>query len=138
MRKTLETYPNLVKEFDFKKNSPFTPKDFSFSSGKKIWWKCSKEHEWKTVIHSRTSKNSRNCPYCSGRKVSKENSLKFLFPEVSKEWHPTKNENLTPEDVTKSSNKKVWWKCSKEHEWINTINLRTRGSKCPICKKISS
>ena len=131
MRKTLESYPNLVKEFDFKKNSPLTPKDFSFSSGKKIWWKCLKKHEWISSISNR--KNGNNCPYCKGRKVSKENNLKFLFPEVAKEWHPTKNENLTPEDVTRGSKKKVWWKCSKEHEWIAIIDSRTRGGNCPYC-----
>ena len=99
---------------------------------------CSKKHEWKTAIASRPSKNGRNCHYCSGQRVGKENNLKFLFPEVAKEWHPTKNGNLTPEDVTKYSNKKVWWKCLKEHEWTAIINLRTRGGKCPECKKISS
>jgi len=131
MRKTLESYPNLVKEFDFKKNTPLTPKDFSFSSGKKVWWKCSKKHEWISSISNR--KNGNNCPYCKGRKVSKENNLKFLFPAVAKEWHPTKNGNLTPEDVTRGSKKKVWWKCSKEHEWIAVIDSRTRGGNCPYC-----
>lgn len=45
MRKTLESYPNLVKEFDFKKNLSFTPKDFTYTSNKKVWWKCIKGYE---------------------------------------------------------------------------------------------
>jgi hypothetical protein len=128
----------FIKEWNYKKNFPLTPESFTKFSGEKVWWICPKKHEWKTVIASRTSKNGHNCPYCSGQKVSKENNLKFLFPKVAEEWHPIKNGNLTPEDVTKYSNKKVWWKCLKEHEWIAIINLRTRGSKCPKCKKISS
>ena len=136
MRKTLESYPNLVKEFDFKKNTPFTPKDFSFGSEKKICWKCIKGHEWDARVHHRTY--GKNCPFCSGKKVSKENNLEFLFPEIAKEWHPTKNSNLKPEDVTKGSNKKVWWKCIKGHEWKTFIYSRTSGRNCPKCSGGSS
>jgi hypothetical protein len=131
MRKTLEDYPNLVKEFDFKKNTPFTPKDFAYASNKKVWWKCIKSHEWKTKVSDRT--DGKNCLYCSGKKVSKENNLKLLFPDVAKEWHPTRNNNLKPEDVTKASNKKVWWKCIKGHEWLTAVASRTIGNKCPYC-----
>jgi len=48
------------------------------------------------------------------------------YPELVKEWHPTKNGNLTPEQVTFGSDKKVWWKCSKEqsHEWKAQIKNR--------------
>ena len=37
--------------------------------------------------------------------------------ELAKEWHPTKNGSLTPADLTLGSNKRVWWICSKGHEW---------------------
>ena len=131
MRKTLEDYPNLVKEFDLKKNVPLTPKDFTYASNKNVWWKCIKGHEWKTTINNRT--HGTNCPYCSGKKVSKENNLKFLFPDIAKEWHPTKNNKLKPEDVTKHSGKRVWWLCLKGHEWKTSVNNRSRGTNCPHC-----
>ena len=131
MRKTLEDYPNLVKEFDFKKNTPFTPKDFAYASNKKVWWKCIKSHEWKTKVSDRT--DGKNCLYCSGKKVSKENNLKLLFPDVAKEWNFAKNGNLKPEDVTKASGKKVWWKCIKGHEWLSIVSNRIRGTNCPHC-----
>jgi hypothetical protein len=54
---------------------------------------------------------SHNCPYCLNKKASKENNLKFLFPKIAEEWHPTKNGNLKPENFVKGSGKKVWWKC---------------------------
>jgi hypothetical protein len=59
--------------------------------------------------------------------------VKILFPRVAKEWHPTKNRNLTPEEVTKSSNKKVWWLCLKGHQWKTSVNSRSRGTNCPHC-----
>ena len=40
-------------------------------------------------------------------------SLAETHPEVAKQWHPTKNGDLTPYDVTKGMNKKVWEKCRK-------------------------
>ena len=37
---------------------------------------------------------------------NKPNNLVLTYPELSQEWHPTKNEFLTPQDVTFGSNKK--------------------------------
>jgi len=48
-------------------------------------------------------------------------SLADLFPAVAAQWHPTKNGDLTPWDVTKGSNKKRWWQCSvaDDHQWTD-------------------
>jgi hypothetical protein len=32
-----------------------------------------------------------------------------LKPEIAEIGHPTKNQGLSPNNVTKSSGKKVWW-----------------------------
>ena len=34
---------------------------------------------------------------------------------------------------TANSNKKVWWKCIKGHEWEAIIANRNKGKKCPYC-----
>ena len=127
-------FPNIAKEWHPTKNSNLKAKDVTKSSGKKVWWLCPKKHEYITAVGHRTS--GKNCPYCSGHKTSKENNLKFLFPNLAKEWHPTKNEKLRPEDVTKRSGKKVWWLCSKGHKWLSIIASRTdkkKPSGCPYC-----
>ena len=67
---------------------------------------------------------------------NKKKSLAETHPEVAKQWHPTKNGDLTPEDVTKGSKKRLWWKCDKgdDHEWISSIGNRTiHKSTCPFC-----
>ena len=53
-------------------------------------------------------------------------------PNLVKEFHPTKNGNLTAENFSYKSGKKVWWKCSKdeEHEWIVSIANRSNGNNC--------
>ncbi|MBQ6676700.1 MAG: zinc-ribbon domain-containing protein, partial [Clostridia bacterium] len=61
-------------------------------------------------------------------------SLKSEYPEIAKEWHPTKNGDLSPEKVKPKSNKVVWWLCPKGHEYEQTIDKRTsRGYGCSYC-----
>ena len=68
-------------------------------------------------------------------KVTPEYNLAVIHPKVAKEWHPTKNKLLTPKDVTPGSHNKVWWQCSKKHEWETIVKERSRGSGCPECYK---
>ena len=136
-----ETNPELAEQWHPTKNGDLTPFDFTAGSNKKVWWKCEKgtDHEWFSVIYSRAKKRGNSCPICSNQKVVKSNSLFSTHPEIAKQWHPTKNGNLTPYDVLKGSTKKVWWKCEKgtDHEWLGSLRGKTL-ERCPICngKKI--
>jgi hypothetical protein len=69
-------------------------------------------------------------------KATKEYNLSILKPSLVKEWHPTKNVQLKPYDVTPGSGKRVWWICQKGHEWQAVIYSRSRGSGCPYCCKL--
>ncbi|MFA7101153.1 MAG: zinc-ribbon domain-containing protein, partial [Bacilli bacterium] len=55
--------------------------------------------------------------------------------ELMKEWNWDKNQanGVSPDTLTCGSGKKVWWKCSKGHEWQASIYSRTYGVGCPIC-----
>lgn len=55
--------------------------------------------------------------------------------KLCKEWHPTKNGNLSPAEFTFGSNEKVWWKCSKcSHSWCARVEDRAiKESGCPAC-----
>lgn len=61
------------------------------------------------------------------------NSLINYNPELAKEWHPTKNGELTPDKISYGSDKKVWWIGKCGHEWKTKVNLRNNGSQCPYC-----
>ena len=65
-------------------------------------------------------------------RVSPEYNLKYLYPEIAKEWDYKKNE-LDPENYTPYSTQVVWWKCSNSHEWQAKIQTRTKGSGCRRC-----
>ena len=124
--------PELVKEWHPTKNGDLSPFDVSYGSGKKVWWICSKGHEWEAVICNRVI--GRGCPVCTGKRtLVGYNDLFTLRPDIAKQWHTTKNNNLTPQDVTVKSNKKVWWKCEQGHEWQAIVADRTSGKGCPIC-----
>lgn len=80
-------------------------------------------------------KSGRGCGVCDGKQVQRGvNDLATIHPHLAKEWHPTKNGELMPHDVTQGSHKKVWWKCNKGHEWQVNIHNRTGGGNgCPYC-----
>lgn len=123
--------PEVAKEWNYKKNRNLKPEDFTFCSGIKVWWTCPKGHIYQARISAR--KNGNGCSYCAGKKVSKENSLKSVKPELARQWNYDRNGNLTPENVTARSAKKVWWKCKKGHEWKVSIDTRYAGYGCPYC-----
>jgi hypothetical protein len=125
------TKPQLAKEWHPTKNGSLTPGKVSVSSNKKAWWVCSKGHEWKATINSRSS--GRGCPFCSGNVVCNETCLQTANPGLAQEWHPTRNGTLTPLDVTPGSGKKVWWICRIGHEWQAVIKSRNSGIRCPYC-----
>jgi predicted RNA-binding Zn-ribbon protein involved in translation (DUF1610 family) len=131
----LETrYPEVAKQWHPTRNEDKTPKDFTYSSNKKVWWLCPDcGDDWKAQITNRTLGNSKRCRDC-GHKISAEkrsipetgNSLLEMCPQVSKEWHPTKNGDLEPSMVFPRSSKLAWWVCGDcKHEWNSVIAQRT-------------
>ena len=129
--------PVLAQEWNYEKNGNLKPESFFSNSGKKVWWKCDKKHEWQASIYSRN--NGNGCPYCSNKKLLQGyNDLQTINTALASEWNYEKNEGLIPLDVMFNSNKKVWWKCKKGHEWQAAITHRYNGTNCPYCsnKKI--
>ena len=148
----LETVnPSLAKEWHPTKNGSLMPYEVSAYSSKKVWWKYSyddpntEKHfdfEWISDIYSRM--NGYGCPFLANgnTKVWKGfNDLETVNPSLAKEWHPTKNGDLRPVDVTAGSRKKVWWlfpyddpNTGKHYdfEWEASISDRNSGSGCPF------
>ena len=130
----LETvYPDLAKEWDTEKNKGVRACDIITGSGKKYWWKCQRNHSWKTYVYSRTA--GRGCPYCSGRyAITGETDLQTLRPDIATDWDYKKNETR-PDEWTVGSGKKAWWKCKNGHEKLTSIYERVKSNGCPECRK---
>lgn len=116
-------YPDLLKEWDWDKNSEsgFFPDEIMPGTKKKIFWKCKEcGFMWQAAVKDRTKKNGRatGCPQCKRKKLSEYhltpvvgiNDLESCYPEIAKEWNYDKNINLLPSQVLKGSATVVWWK----------------------------
>ena len=104
-------------------------------SAEQAWWICpgGADHEWPSTIVNRIK--GKGCPYCAGQKVSVTNCLATRYPEIAKQWHPTKNGTLTASAVVAGTEQKVWWQCTQDskHEWDARISNRVHGRGCPFC-----
>ena len=139
----IENRPQLLNEWDYHKNNelPFTPQNIGYQSHKKVHWKCANGHEWFGPIQYRTGKWG-GCPICSNQKIlagyndfktlCQKNKLEYLLDE----WDYEQNNQLqiTPENISYQSKKKVYWKCARGHQWFGSIGSRTgKRSGCPVC-----
>lgn len=137
------SYPKVAEQWDTEKNGHNKPEDYSWGSGKKVWWKCSNGHNWEAVIVQRT-KASHGCPQCYKEQradinrvisVKKKGSLADDNPAYLAEWDYEKNTAISPDSVTKGSKRKAWWICSKHHSYIQSLESKAHGSICPECAK---
>jgi len=127
------TYPELILEWDWKKNEKDS-ENFLTGSNEKVHWKCKKNdiHGWETTVASRALQKT-GCPCCARRKACPDNNLEFLRPSLAEEWHFEKNSPLLPSEVMPNHNKKVWWLCEYSHPYDATPNNRNYGKGCPYC-----
>lgn len=136
--------PDIAYEWHPTKNGGLTPEKVSKASRRKVWWLGKCGHEWMMPVSARTctthyDKNGRlrkpqGCPYCCGKRVLVGfNDLQSQYPEIAAEWHPTKNGNMKPTDITAGSGKIVWWFGKCGHEWEATPYQRCNNRQCPIC-----
>ena len=126
--------PDLMKEWDFAKNGDVSPQQLSEKTDKKVWWRCKLGHEWQASLKFRT-RGKVGCPICANNAIlTGFNDLATTYPNLAAQWDQKKNGDLTPQQVTSGSDKKVWWICDKGHEWMTSVMNRTRrGDGCPYC-----
>lgn len=135
--KWFEDHPELLKEWDSESNTHISLETDGYTVNKKAWWICEKGHRYEAMIPSRTY-NGYGCPYCTGRKILVGyNDLTTTRPDVLWLWDFEKNMDITPEEVSEFSHKKVWWKCEKGHSWqgrVQTVTSTKEGyTGCPCC-----
>jgi hypothetical protein len=142
-RSLFEINKKLSDEWDYNKNLPLTPLMFTANSEKKVFWKCNYGHTWEASIKNRHKRNS-GCPICyesqrgeivrKGKLKKSNETFATVSPNLLTEWNFNKNK-LSPFEVAPKSKLKVWWVCSKSHEYEQSIIVRVKGRGCPICSK---
>jgi hypothetical protein len=133
------THPELAQQWHPTKNGKLTPKQVTAGSNQRVWWICphpAGDHEWQATMCDRA--RDRGCSCCRGLTVVLSNSLAVTDPDLAARWHPTKNGQLTPRQVTAGSHKRVWWTCphpASDHEWEAPIDrFVTTGGACSCCR----
>ena len=71
----------------------------------------------------------------SKARKKKSNAFGIQYPHLLEEWDYEKNNGVLPDEYSKGSDVKVWWKCDKGHSWMARIANRCNGSGCPECSK---
>ena len=139
MRESLADYcirfqrQDLLSQWDGPGNAPLTPDAVSYGSRRKVWWQCDHGHRWQAAVYTRTGGES-GCPYCAGKRPWPGfNDLASQYPDLAAQWHPTRNGDLTPDQVLCGSNRRVWWQCPQGHQWSAIVKSRTEGAGCPYC-----
>lgn len=122
----------LQNEWSYDRNRVSTD-DLTPYARTKVWWRCDKGHEWQAALDSRVGAG-RSCPYCSNQAVNPgQNDLATVAPEMARLWNPTRNGDLKPTDLTPGSNRLLWWKCDRGHEWQAKVYAIKAGCACPYC-----
>ncbi|MEX5255065.1 zinc-ribbon domain-containing protein [Kocuria arenosa] len=99
---------------------------------------CRSGHEYRSSLNALSgavANGREGCPYCSGRAaLAGFNSMAQTHPHLVGEWHPHRNGDIRPDDITGAGNsRKYWWTCKHGHEWPASPNNRAKGEGCPDC-----
>lgn len=122
---------NPVLSSEVSPDSEIKATEITFSSNKKLLWRCSGGHEWEESVNVRFQ--GRNCPYCSNVELLPGfNDLVTTNPDLAKEVSP--NFGLSPAEILAfRNNVSVLWICGNGHEWESGLFSRYMGEKCPYC-----
>lgn len=130
------THPDLIEQWDFERNVGLDPTLLGRGSNQRPWWRCAEGHSWQVSVSDRTN-HSTGCPFCAGSRTDTGvNDLATTHPEIAAQWHPARNGDLSPSDVTPGSGREAWWVASCGHEWNSTVRARVRlyeTAPCAVC-----
>lgn len=153
----------LLEEWDYEENIKhgicLEPREFTYASHKKVWWKCKTcGRSWDATILHRTFTKSA-CVKCyddsrQGIKTrEKDTSKTSLYDWCNTETDDFKqrllveytgydeNDNyIDIKEITRASKRKMKWKCIDcGHEWIASVKNRTiHSSGCSTCSAKST
>ena len=77
------THPEIVKEWDYNKNTNIQPTGITYGNNTKVWWKCASNHSWQATISSRAGSQKTGCPIC-------KKELFISFPEKTISYYLSK------------------------------------------------
>lgn len=127
----LDTFGERFFDEYWSEENTIDPMFVSRRSNKKVLIKCNnKEYHPDYEISCANFVGGKRCPYCAGKKVHKYDSLGYLYPQSIDKWV----ENTSPYEYLPSSNKKIYWNCSKHGKYRRKICREVASDFiCPKC-----
>ena len=141
------THPLLAFEWHPWRNGELKPTDVTHGKRLKVWWHLRYhdpelgdfDFEWEAWIADRAK--GAGCPFLTGNAVwPGYNDLLSRYPVVASQFHPTKNGNVSPKEISFASNKTYWWYLPYDDadlghfdfEWkAKVVNRTLLGAGCP-------
>ena len=116
------------------KNGKVKPRDVFKSANKKYWFTCDNNHDFDVSLDNVTKGQ-----WCSSCHQTPSYEQSFASNEERAAcWHITKNGDVKPRDVFKSSGKKYWFTCDNNHDFYVPLNSVTKGYWCSSCYQTPS
>lgn len=128
-------YPSLAKLWDYERNKPYTPSDYTSGNHFNAYWLCEYGHSYRQQIKNKLRGDG--CPVCSRKQAqSRVNDITITHPGVLASWDYEQN-TISPEEVLYGSAKKIFWKCGLGHTWKESVAdyVKKTEEKCPYCSK---
>lgn len=104
-----------------------------------LWWKCDKGHSWEESPRKRIrNRKPHGYPYCTNKRISQENNIMSLYPQIAHLWDEEKNGFPASQAFTGSIEKRHFM-CDKGHSWMAQPNDMKkivddgRTIRCPQC-----
>lgn len=152
-----------VRYWDHSRNSEDLWETATIDFTQEARWICSEGHSFKASIYE-VMKGFVYCPNCrkllradrddemasfeDERRIDQKSSTNHvktcavasrLKPEISDQWHPTKNTKLQLDTISPRSERMVWWQdsvCGHEFQATPSERYRRECWRCPICHTI--
>ncbi len=128
--------PELLAAWD----DPTNPATVTVGGGWQLYrFVCKNGHHPRARPVSFMQSGCSHCRAAETRRTKATPRLAEEFPEIAAQWHPTKNGNLTPEEVGSNSKRTVWWRDEQcGHEWEEAVAVRNKYQRylCPECRTI--
>jgi len=132
--------PRLQQQFDRVQNAHLGNIVIAKFSALQVAWSCDQcpngyPHKWVQKPSIRTANDG--CPFCSGKRACRHNSLATKSNTVAASWDYSANEG-TPDDYTAGSGYRATWNCQDcGLSWQTGIKFRAlEGTGCPHCYKL--
>ena len=78
-----EVFPEVAAQWDYEKNHPLTPYNFTHGSKHRVWWICENGHSHQSTINAKTWRRNgrfKGCNYCrNGKELPPNNAQMKLF-----------------------------------------------------------